>query len=68
VLVELHAKSLEREQIDGKPFTMGGTPVRLERVLPPVTSPGVDEGSSPSPFPNGEGGKVISLRGRRKPG
>jgi len=31
---------LERKQIDGKPFTMGGTPVRLDRVLPPVTPRG----------------------------
>ncbi len=59
---------LEPEQIDGKPFTMGGTPVRLERVIPPVTSPGGDESTPPPPLQDGGGGKVISLRGRRKNG
>ncbi len=33
---------LEPEQIDGKPFTMGGTPLRIERV-PPSAPEAADE-------------------------
>ena len=34
---------LEPAQIDGEPFTMGGTPIRIERLSDPVPAP-VDEG------------------------
>jgi hypothetical protein len=56
---------LQQEQIDGTPFTMGGTPVRVERVVCP--SPPAEKRDDPSPLvPEGEKGKVISLQGRKK--
>lgn len=50
--------TLEPSQIDGEPFTMGGTPVRLEHLPPPAPSepePG-EEPRAPRPA-----GKVIAF-------
>ncbi|HEX2768355.1 MAG TPA: hypothetical protein VHN12_03660 [Geobacteraceae bacterium] len=62
--------TLDESQINGEPYTMGGTPVRLEKVVSPVVSeekPGDDA-------PERETGekekreecKVVSLRDRKK--
>ena len=55
---------LEPSQIDGTPFTMGGTPVRIERLPDPESSPpqatGSDEGE---PKPSGS---VIHFRSRKR--
>jgi len=67
---------LEREQIDGTPFTMGGRPVRIE-ALPPLgqvhrkrVAPSADEPSREVAPPEGAGAKrgdnVVPLV-RRKP-
>jgi hypothetical protein len=48
--------TLEPVQIDGEPFTMGGTPIRIERLPDPV--PAVSEDSAPKP---GDPGRVISF-------
>lgn len=56
---------LQPEQVDGTPFTMGGTPMRLERVV--VAQPdGFAESHPPTNRQTGEDSKVISLSGRSK--
>ena len=58
---------LERDQIDGKPFTMGGTPIRLERVEPPdLADDGTLKENQIRKDANKEG-RVISLKNRKKP-
>ena len=37
---------LRREQINGEPFTMSGTPIRIEKVIPPP-----EDASSPEESP-----------------
>ena len=66
---------LEKAQIDGTPFTMGGTPVRLEKVVAPEI-PDMKEPPPPPPAEQKEGeqgsekeeekGKIISLSDRKK--
>ena len=54
---------LEPRQIDGDPFTMGGTPLRIERLPDPVPAgPGPDEPPEPPPGPGG--GTVITFPGK----
>ena len=62
--------TLDESQINGEPYTMGGTPVRIEKVVSPVVgkenpldhvSP-KDAGS----MEKREGGKVVSLHDRKK--
>lgn len=53
---------LEPDQIDGTPFTMGGTPVRIERLPDPVP-----QAPPPEAAPPGPGGKVVSFPGRSRP-
>ena len=73
VPLEVYTWILEEAQINGTPFTMGGTPVRLEKIESPV----VREETPPLPSlppesPAGEarepakGGKVVSLLDRKK--
>jgi hypothetical protein len=55
---------LDTSQVEGSPFTMGGTPVRLEKVTAPAR-PAASAGPEEPP-PAGGGGKVVSLSQRRK--
>lgn len=62
---------LDTSQVEGAPFTMGGTPVRLEKITAPArpAPAGLEVESGPDkepPHPAG-GGKVVSLADRRKP-
>lgn len=71
VPLEVYTWILEEVQINGAPFTMGGTPVRLEKVEspvereevppPPPADPPAAEGKEPA-----KGGKVVSLLDRKK--
>ncbi len=54
---------LEPAQIDGEPFTMGGTPVRMERLPDPAPQ----APPPPDPAPPGPAGKVVSFPGRDRP-
>lgn len=57
---------LREEYIDGAEFTMGGEPLRLER-LDPVAAPPPPEEDQPVPKPEIPGGeKVVSLADRKK--
>jgi hypothetical protein len=63
---------LDESQVNGAPYTMGGTPVRLEKVVAPA-SPG-QETLAVVPTPAGagrarkkdSGAKVVSLAERKK--
>jgi len=52
---------LEPAQIDGAPFTMGGTPVGIERLPDPVLQAPPPDEDPPAPGP---AGKVVSFPGR----
>ncbi|MCM2358823.1 MAG: hypothetical protein NDI77_11790 [Geobacteraceae bacterium] len=69
--LQLFTWILDTSQIDGAPYTMGGTPVRLEKVVSPVERQ--EEPASPAvqkeaPLGKGkkEGAKVVSLAERKK--
>jgi hypothetical protein len=56
---------LEPAQIDGDTFTMGGTPIRIERLPDPVPAESVETDSAPPPTAEGAT-QVISFPGRTK--
>jgi hypothetical protein len=72
--LQLYTWILDDTQVAGAPFTMGGTPVRLEKVISPVVrSP--EPPAEPEPVvvelvksqTTGSGsGKVVSLADRKK--
>ena len=62
---------LDSSQIDGAPYTMGGTPVRLEPVISPVERleepvPAAAEKAIPESKTRDVGAKVVSLADRKK--
>ena len=59
---------LDASQIDGAPFTMGGTPVQLKKVVSPVERQEDPAASREAPVNkvNKEGAKVVSLVDRKK--
>lgn len=61
---------LDEQQLDEAPFTMGGTPLRLEKLVSPLESETLtpDEPVTPPPQkqPGTPGPKVVSLADRRK--
>lgn len=58
---------LEESQIGGTPFTMGGTPVFLEKVVSPVTGSAGDVAPErPESGGRKETAKIVSLRDRKK--
>ena len=56
---------LDESQIEGAQYTMGGTPIQLEKIVCPEK-----EEAPPVPprkeSPQGKGGKVVPLFGRKK--
>lgn len=65
--VQIYSWILEESQINGAPFTMGGTPVLMEKVLSPEVVEN-SEGSARKLNGKGKkgGGKVVSLADRKK--
>jgi hypothetical protein len=65
VPVQVYTWILEESQINGEPYTMGGVPVRLEKIVSPVAA---DEPPPEKPVQeqHDEKGKVVSLFGRKK--
>lgn len=59
---------LDENQLDEAPFTMGGTPLRLEKLVSPLAEERHNaEQTSPSKKEvSGSGQKVVSLADRRK--
>jgi hypothetical protein len=68
--LQIFTWTLDEGQINGEPYTMGGTPVRLEKVVPPVERAGKPAAEAPVKEPvnkeKREGGKVVSLSDRKK--
>ena len=64
VPLQVYTWILEETQIDGTPYTMGGVPVRLEKVVSPVTTE--PQAEKPEEVPHDEKGKVVPLFGRKK--
>jgi hypothetical protein len=68
--LQIFTWTLDEKQIDGEPYTMGGTPVRLEKVVTPlerVEKPSAEATMKESGVTEKrEGGKVVSLRDRKK--
>jgi len=57
---------LREEYIDGREFTMGGDPMRLEKLAPAAGAAAGGEPTRPAPdAPGGGGGKVLSLAQRK---
>ncbi len=61
---------LDEQQLDEAPFTMGGTPLRLEKLVSPLEKAAPEEAEPAVPDkherPADAGQKVVSLAGRRK--
>jgi len=70
--LQVYTWILDESQIGGAPFTMGGTPLMLEKVESPVvreTIVGEDAASAPAEEPSRntpKGPKVVSLFDRKK--
>jgi len=77
--LQLYTWILDTDQIGGAPFTMGGTPIRLEKVVSPhlpSAGSGPDDdrvphqegapASPPSPDSREERGRIVSLDELRK--
>lgn len=63
--LQVYTWILEESQINGTPFTMGGTPVRVEKVKSPVERPRAAAPPEASPEAV-HGGKVVSIFNRKK--
>lgn len=68
--LQVYTWILEESQINGAPFTMGGTPVAIEKVVSPVETPVRPSAHPPREKVAGDGkeGKVVSLFDRKKDG
>jgi hypothetical protein len=71
--LQVYTWTLDTSQVDGAPFTMGGTPIRLEKVVSPVaaaTRSQRDAGSDGAPEartnPEPNRGKIVSLADRKR--
>lgn len=69
--LQVYSWILDESQINGEPFTMGGTPVKLEKVVSPVQKEGKAEFPAvrqDEPKCDGEkaGAKVVPLFDRKK--
>jgi hypothetical protein len=68
--LQIFTWTLDEGQIDGEPYTMGGTPVRMEKVDSPVTR--VEKTAADGLLKEAigrekkEGSKVVSLSDRKK--
>jgi hypothetical protein len=64
---QIYTWTLDESQINGAPFTMGGTPIRLEKVISPVAAKDIDS-TPPSDTDQARkgAGKVVSFMDRKK--
>ena len=72
VPLEVYTWILEEEQINGKPYTMGGTPVRMEKVESPLPKREVpparveEQAGQDAAREQHDKGKVVSIFDRKK--
>jgi len=68
--LQIFTWTLDESQINGAPYTMGGTPIRLEKVVSPVVREEKPRDDAPvmetGDKEKREGGKVVSLSDRKK--
>ncbi len=68
--LQVYTWILDEQQINGAPFTMGGTPIMLEKVTSPVLRQEdkelAPESSDPSKEPSNQRPKVVSIFDRKK--
>lgn len=71
--LQVYTWTLDTSQVEGAPFTMGGTPIRLEKVESPAERAlasqavaGSDAQVSEKRKPEPERGKIVSLAERKK--
>ncbi len=66
--LQLFTWILDDSQIEGHPFTMGGTPLQLEKLVSPLETEAAEKTVSPEQKPpvRTAGQKVVSLADRRK--
>jgi hypothetical protein len=65
VPLQVYTWILDESQVNGAPFTMGETPIMLEKVVPP--EPPKPLTSVGKGVPAKKGGNVVSLFDRKKP-
>lgn len=64
--LQVYTWILDESQIEGAPYTMGGTPVRLEKIISPVQTGG-GPASAPAESSSGKGrGNVVPLFSRKR--
>lgn len=64
--LQVYTWILDESQIDGAPYTMGGTPIRLEKVISPLKDDDAPVSVRKKSSSAGGGGKVVPLFGRKK--
>ncbi len=68
--LQLFTWTLDESQINGAPYTMGGTPVQLEKVISPMVREEKPDDEAPARKSGDkekrEGAKVVSLSDRKK--
>ncbi len=64
--LQVYTWILDEDQIEGASYTMGGTPIRLEKVVSPVTDEAPPAPTRKESTPKIGGGKVVPLFGRKK--
>jgi hypothetical protein len=66
--LQVYTWLLDSQQIDGAPFTMGGTPIMLEKVRSPLSQdePAARPAGSEPKESSGHRSKVVSLAERKK--
>lgn len=48
--LQVYTWILDSSQVDGSPFTMGGTPIRLEKIVSPVSIASTERPAPPMQF------------------
>lgn len=64
--IQVYTWILDDNQIEGEPYTMGGTPLRLEKIVRPVTNETTIEPETDGSKPAKSPAKVVQLFGRKK--
>jgi hypothetical protein len=67
VPLQVYTWILDDSQVNGAPFTMGGTPMMLEKVISPEPPPKPLTPVSKNKGGAQKGGNVVSLFDRKKP-
>jgi len=64
--LQVYTWILDESQINGAPYTMGGTPIRLEKIISPVQDERAPLPARNEPKQEKGSAKVVPLFGRKK--